>query len=168
MTQKISELLDGELEGHEAAGAYGALQSGGEARDAWHRYHLISDAIHDTRLLSQGFAERVAARLAQEPTVLAPVIRMPALGLPRPGLPRYAAMAAGLAGVAFVGFMALQQLDQSAPQTAQARKVESPAVAAAEPSETARDYMLAHQGYSPRNALQGYIRTVSAKAPKKP
>jgi sigma-E factor negative regulatory protein RseA len=164
MTQKISELVDGELEGHEAAGAYGALQSGGEARDAWFRYHLISDAIHDTRLLSQGFSQRVAERLAQEPTVLAPVVRMPARGLPR-----YAAMAAGLAAIAFVGGITFKFMGESpAPQVAKAPEAVAPAVAAAEPTEAARDYMLAHQGYSPRNALQGYVRTVSAKAPNKP
>jgi negative regulator of sigma E activity len=55
-TQKISELADGELDGHEAAGAYAALKSGGEALEAWRRYHLISDAMRDTRLLSAGFA----------------------------------------------------------------------------------------------------------------
>ena len=164
MMQKISELVDGELEGHEAAGAYGALQPGSDAQEAWRRYHLISDAMRDTRLLSAGFAERVSARLAEEPTVLAPAVRMPALGLSRPGLPRYAAMAAGLAGVAFVGFVALQQPDQPAPQVAQAPKVETPAVAVAEPTPAQKDYMLAHQGYSPRNLL---VR-VSAKAPNKP
>ena len=159
MTQKISELVDGELEGHEAAGAYGALQPGSDAREAWRRYHLISDAMRDTRLLSAGFAERVAARLAEEPTVLAPVVRMPARGLPR-----YAAMAAGLAGVAFVGFIALQQPEQPAPQIAQAPKIETPAVAVVEPTPAQKDYMLAHQGYSPRNLL---VR-VSGKAPNKP
>lgn len=158
MTQKISGLVDGELEGHDAAAAYGALQSSDEARDAWLRYHLISDAMRDTRLLPAGFVERVAARLAAEPTVLAPAVRMPARGLPR-----YAAMAAGLAGVAFAGFMALQQPDQGAPQIAQAPIVEAPAVAVTEPTPAQRDYMVAHQGYSPRNVLR-----VSGKAPNKP
>lgn len=164
--QRISELADGELDGHEAAGAYAALKSGGEALDAWHKYHLISDAMHDRRLLSKGFAQRVAARLAQEPTVLAPAMR----ATQARSLPWYATrVAAGMAAVAFVGFSAVSLFDQGpAPQLAQPAKPAAPTVAVAEPvavpaSETARDYMQAHQGYSPRNGLQGYVHTVSGK-----
>lgn len=177
--QKISELADGELDGHEAAGAYAALKSGGEALDAWRRYHLISDAMRDTRLLSAGFAERVSARLAEEPTVLAPK----ALAMPRRSLPWYATrVAAGIAAVGFVGFATMGLLDQgSAPQLAQSpRPAAEPAVAAAAPAptavpvaESARDYMQAHQGYSPRNPLQGYVdtrrvQTVSGKPARQP
>lgn len=175
-TQKISELADGELDGHEAAGAYAALKSGGEALEAWRRYHLISDAMRDTRLLSAGFADRVAARLAVEPTVLAP--RVPAA--PARGLPWYATrIAAGFAAVAFVGFATMSVLDQSAaPQMAKAPKAAEPAVAAVVPAvvpapESALDYMQAHQGYSPRNALQGYVdtrqvQTVSGRTARQP
>lgn len=174
--QKISELADGELDGHEAAGAYAALKSGGEALEAWRRYHLISDAMRDTRLLSAGFAERVAARLAAEPTVLAPK----AMAAPARSLPWYATrVAAGIAAVAFVGFATVSVLDQgAAPQLAQTPKAEEPAVAVAAPavvpaSESARDYMQAHQGYSPRNALQGYVdtrqvQTVSGRTARQP
>jgi len=72
MKSKISALMDGELERHEAAALLDALRAEGEMRDAWRTYHLIGDAMHDTRMLSSGFAGRVAARLAAEPTVLAP------------------------------------------------------------------------------------------------
>jgi len=176
MMQKISELADGELGGHEADGAYAALKSGGEALEAWRRYHLISDAMRDTRLLSAGFAERVAAGLAAEPTVLAPK----ALAAPARSLPWYATrIAAGIAAVAFVGFATLSVLDQgTAPQMAQTPKSAEPAVAVVAPavvpaSESARDYMQAHQGYSPRNALQGYVdtrqvQTVSGRAARQP
>jgi len=178
MTQKISELADGELDGHEAAGAYAALKSGGEALEAWRRYHLISDAMRDTRLLSDGFAQRVAARLAEEPTVLAPAAR-PA---PARSLPWYATrVAAGLAAVAFVGFSAMNLFDQGpgqAPLAQQAKPAAAAPVAASVPvvvpaSESARDYMQAHQGYSPRNALQGYVdtrqvQTVSGRTARQP
>lgn len=174
--QKISELADGELDGHEADGAYAALKSDGEAFEAWRRYHLISDAMRDTRLLSAGFADRVSARLAEEPTVLAPR----ALAAPARSLPWYATrVAAGVAAVAFFGFAAVSVLDQgAAPQLAQTPKPAEPAVAAAAPavvpaSASALDYMQAHQGYSPRNALQGYVdtrqvQTVSGRAARQP
>ena len=175
-TQKISELADGELDGQEAAGAYAALKSGGEALEAWRRYHLISDAMRDTRLLSAGFADRVAASLAAEPTVLAPK----ALAAPARTLPWYATrVAAGIAAVGFVGFATMSVLDQGAtPQGAKAPKAAEPAIAVAASavvpaSESARDYMQAHQGYSPRNALQGYVdtrqvQTVSGRTARQP
>jgi len=72
MKTKISALVDGELERQEADAAFDALGAEGAARDTWRAYHLISDAMRDTRVLSDGFAARVAARLAEEPTVLAP------------------------------------------------------------------------------------------------
>src|SRR6185295_14063296 len=72
MKTKISELMDGELGSREAAAPLDALRFEGEARETWRSYHLIGDAMRDTRMLSAGFASRVSARLAQEPTVIAP------------------------------------------------------------------------------------------------
>src|SRR5258706_13340639 len=98
MNEKISALVDGELERREADAAFDALGAESAARDTWRTYHLISDSMHDTRLLSGGFAARVAARLAGEPTVLAPR-RRPILEQRRWQVP---AAAASLAAVAFV------------------------------------------------------------------
>lgn len=171
MKTKISALMDGELERREAGGAIDALRQDGEVRETWRTYHLISDSMRDTRLLSGGFAARVAARLAQEPTVLAPHAR------PVFEQRRWQALsvAASLAAVAFVSVAYFQQdgadstppVAQVAPQAVQ--QIETAQVA---PPEAANDYLLAHQGYSPRNSLQGmapYVRTVAAetRGPKK-
>ena len=170
MKAKISELIDGELEGADAARALSALREGDEVRQTWRTYHLIGDALRDTRVLSQRFSERMAASLAAEPTVLAPALAAPAA---RP-LRRYLMpVAAGVAGAAFVGsvaFLVPLQEQSPAPQVAQVPKVRpTPAAVAAEPARVplpvaTDDYLLAHQGYSPRNLLQGvapYVRTVS-------
>jgi len=171
MKEKISALMDGELEGKPAADMIDALEREGEALDAWRSYHLISDAMRDTRLLSAGFAARVAEKLAAEPTVLAPKRR--AAGLRAESgkwfaLP--AAAAASLAGVALVGWLAFAPQQQGAP--APAPLAQAPAISPANgtkpvivplPSATP-DYLLAHQGFSPRLSLQGmapYARTVS-------
>ena len=151
MNEKISALMDGELDEHAAAAALDAMRGEGKALDAWRTYHLISDAMRDTRLLSPGFAARVAQRLASEPTVLAPRKKQP--------VQRFAlAAAAGVAGVAFVGWMAFAPQPQSTP-VAQAS-----APAAVPLPASANDYLLAHQGFSPRVSLQGmapYVRTVA-------
>ena len=176
MKSKISAYMDGELRVEESSGPLAALREHAEAREAWNTYHLISDAMRDTRLLSGGFSARVAAKLADEPTLMAsqrPAPRAP-LWAPRWTL----TAAAGVAAVALVGgmFFTLLQGPEPASQVAQAPRQVAPAKNAAQvlppaaqvpPPAMAHDYLLAHQGYSPRNSLQGmapYVRMVSSQA----
>jgi len=162
MNERISALMDGELERREAGGALDALKHEGGARDAWRRYHLIGDAMRDTRLLSAGFAARVTMKLGDEPTVLAPRAK-PLLEQRRWQL---LSAAASVAAVAFVSFAYFSQ-DPAAPAVPVAQTPASAETAQVAPPETANDYLLAHQGYSPRNSLQGmaaYVRTVSSDA----
>ena len=174
MKESISQLMDGELDERATEAALGALRRDAQAIDAWRTYHLVSDAMRDTPLLSAGFAARFSERLAAEPTVLAPS--------PRPAWPRLAlAAAASVAGIALVGWLAFApqrpsetgQLAQSAgaPKSAAVAATVSPkvpvlAVTTVLP-KAANDYLLAHQGFSPRVYLQGmapYVRTVSEPA----
>jgi sigma-E factor negative regulatory protein RseA len=168
MKDRISELMDGELDERAATQLIGVLGQEGEARDAWRNYHLIGDAMRDTRMLSAGFAARVATKLAEEPTVLAPRALQSARS--RNWLAVPAALAAGVAGVSVVGYLALAPQAQ-APSTipepvaqAQPRSLKPQTIPL--PSATP-DYLLAHQGFSARSSLQGmsaYARTVSAEA----
>jgi sigma-E factor negative regulatory protein RseA len=168
MKENISALMDGELADREAAGAIGALEREGEERDAWRAYHLIGDAMRDTRALSAGFAGRVAERLAKEPTVLAPRRLKPAA---RPWYAIPAAAAAGVAGVSLVGYLAFAPRPDApavaqVPQPPVSAPVQPQAALIPLPSG-ADDYILAHQGFSPRVSLQGmapYARTVSARS----
>jgi sigma-E factor negative regulatory protein RseA len=163
MKTRISALMDGELGRQEAAGPLDALKAGGEARDTWRAYHLIGDAMRDTPMLSDGFAARVAAKLAEEPTVMAPSRLAQTLERPRWQL---LSAAASLAAVAMVTSAWYVLQDVPGPQVAQA-PVQAQAVAQVAPPESANDYLYAHQGYSPRNFLQGmapYVRTVSSES----
>jgi sigma-E factor negative regulatory protein RseA len=161
MRDKISALMDGELDDQAAAQLLDALASDREARDTWRTYHLISDALGKSRMLSAGFAERVAAALAKEPTVLAP-------SRPRSAEPRrWVAMAAGVAAVSLVGWLGFAPQQSAIAPVAQAPKInpliEVQPARVPLPSGT-NDYLLAHQGFSPRVSLQGmapYVRTVS-------
>jgi len=123
--------------------------------------------MRDTRLISAGFSARVAAKLAEEPTVMAP--SRVATPPQRPRL-RLLSAAASLAAVALVGWVAFghqddpSQVAQVAPPTV--AQVQPPAAQVPPPS-SANDYLYAHQGYSPRNSLQGvapYVRMVSGEA----
>ena len=70
MKDRISALMDGELDDKAAVQKIDTLGRDREALDTWRTYHLISDALRDDRLLSEGFSGRVSAQLAKVPTVL--------------------------------------------------------------------------------------------------
>jgi sigma-E factor negative regulatory protein RseA len=164
MNEKISALMDGELDERAGRGVIDALGGDAAAREAWGTYHLIGDAMRGTAPLQDGFAARVAWRLAEEPTVLAP------RPLPRAEPRRWfaaSAVAASVAAVALVGWVALAPQPQ--PVSAPAPMAKAPVVEAPKPAivplpSGTNDYLLAHQGFSPRLSLQGmapYVRTVS-------
>jgi sigma-E factor negative regulatory protein RseA len=168
MNDRISALMDGELEDKSAAEMIDWLGRDGDALRVWRAYHLISDAMRDSRMLSEGFTARVAARLSAEPALLAPARPQ---AEPRKWLVLSAA--ASVAAVSLVGWLAFAPQRDTAPQMAQApagtpvmRPVvvnRKPPVIEPLPSAT-NDYLLAHQGFSPRASLQGmapYVRTVS-------
>jgi sigma-E factor negative regulatory protein RseA len=157
MKERISAWMDGELDERAAGEAMESLRREGEAGDAWRAYHLISDALRDRRGLAVGCASRVRERLAAEPTVIAPGRLAPR------SAPRFAlAAAASVAAVAFVGWVAFSPQPQDSPKTAPALAQQGPI--AVPLSSAANDYLLAHQGFSPRVSLQGmapYVRTVA-------
>jgi sigma-E factor negative regulatory protein RseA len=159
MKERISALMDGELEGRAAEEAFDLVRRDGDAAETWRIYHLVSDAIHGQRLLSAGFAERVAAELASEPALLSPG------ALPgRTPMQRFTlAAAASIAAVALVAWLAFAPQPQTAAPVAQASP---PAPAIVVLPHEANDYLLAHQGFSPRVTLQGmapYVRTVAER-----
>jgi len=141
MKEQISALMDGELDDRAAGSAIDALASDREAQGAWRTYHLIGDAMRERGIrVSQKSSFSRAPRSRQ----------------------RFAlALAASLAAVALVGWLAFAPQPQ-APQPALAQAPKAPATV---PLPTAaNDYLLAHQGFSPRVSLQGmapYVRTVS-------
>jgi len=160
MKDRLSALVDGELDDKSAAAVIEALGRDQDALRTWRTYQLISDAMRQGRLLSGGFSSRVSARLAAEPTVLAPRALQPE---PR----RWAALsiAASLAAVGLVGWLAFAPQPQVAPAPAPVAQVPIEVKPTIVPLPTAaNDYLLAHQGFSPRISLQGmapYVRTVS-------
>ena len=69
---KISALMDGELDAHQTDQQYARLKQNSEARASWDTFHLIGDALRGECRISAEFTSKVSARLAAEPTVLAP------------------------------------------------------------------------------------------------
>lgn len=72
MKNKVSELMDGELDTQEAAALITGLKRGNNLRDDWEAYHLIGDALRDSSKLSINLTQQVSKRLETEPVILAP------------------------------------------------------------------------------------------------
>ena len=155
MKESLSAWMDGEASGSQARQLLPQVHHSAELRSAWDCYHLIGDALRGTR--GPDLCAKFRVRLDVEPTVFAPRRQ-----ISKENLARYAlSLAASAAAVMFVGWMALSGTEQAVPQLAAAVAPRQVAVAA---GEGANDYLLAHQRYSPSNALQGvapYVRTVA-------
>jgi sigma-E factor negative regulatory protein RseA len=167
---KISELMDGELPPRESKHQIGRLKTDQRLTESWDTYHLIRDTLRREGELGPGFARRVRASLEREPVLIAPHTRV-SYRMVRYTLP----MAAAVAGVAVVAWLALsgdapldtsQTLAQGTPTAAIAvvPASEQQAPLAASAGGWTTDYLVAHQEFSPRTAMQGvasYARTVS-------
>jgi len=71
---RISMLMDSDLDGRDNPRLLERLEDDAEMKATWARYHLIGDVMRSARgpLASSDFAAKVSARVAEEPTVLAP------------------------------------------------------------------------------------------------
>jgi sigma-E factor negative regulatory protein RseA len=165
---KISALMDGELDGHQAREQWTRLKQDEALLQHWHTFHLIGDAMRGERVLSDRFGAQFAARLGGEPTVLAPQ---------RSAIQRFVpyalSAAASLAAVALVGWVGI--VDNPLAPPAEVAKAPPAAAVATAPAVQAQiasvpnegrvsDFLIAHQEFSPSTAIQGlapYIRSVS-------
>jgi len=155
MKDRLSALMDGELDDKSATEVIEALGHDQEAVRTWRTYQLISDALRESRLLSADFTARFSQQLAKEPTVLAP------RSMQRESRKWVAlSAAASIAAVALVGWVAFAPPPGSVPVAQVQTEAAKPPVMVPLPN-SANDYLLAHQAFSPRGSLAPYIRTVS-------
>jgi len=81
--ERLSALVDGELEANVVAQACMAWRDDAEQRSTWHAYQLIGDVLRSDDLASEAgrdiaFVSALRTRLASEPIVLAPRQEVPA------------------------------------------------------------------------------------------
>ena len=94
MSEKLSALMDGELDQGEAKRVIKSLGNDEVSRDHWDLYHVIGESLRGDVVgrarSGAGSTDAIFAALAQEPTVLAPkmskrpVESIPALRWPWP------------------------------------------------------------------------------------
>jgi sigma-E factor negative regulatory protein RseA len=160
MPDSISRLMDGELEDEQIELVCGRLRRP-DAIATWACYHVIGDTLRGAPPPIPGFADRFAARLATEPTVIAPGAQRS-----RP-VPVAWAVAASVAAFAVVGWAAYATLDTSPTTIARAREAATVRAAQVRPPAVPADYLLAHREYSPTAPIEGIgpgLRTASATA----
>jgi len=114
--QAVSALLDGELGAPQAGQVIDALERDPELRALWERYHLIGGALRreGAALAWRDIADQSRARIATEPTVLAPANlrrRRPSRLAPFAGV----ALAASAAFLAVFAVPALFQPEATSP-----------------------------------------------------
>ena len=155
MKEKVSALIDGEIQSDSLHAHLGRLRADPELRGAWDTYHLIGDALRGH--ISPAISDRVVARLREEPTVLAPRPERS----PSRRLGWYAmSAAASVAAVAFVvwtaspGWRAEPQLAGGPEAATLATGAPVTLVSSVAPAEI-ENYLLAHRPYSHTSAMQG-------------
>jgi sigma-E factor negative regulatory protein RseA len=175
MKADVSALMDDALEGGSPKYLFDRLAQDPSLRRAWFQYHLIGDVLRGSPADNADIADRVMAKLALEPTILAPAA-MPRRK--RSGLRLVLPMAASLMGIGAVAWVAqtlnpppvgtvaaLQGRESlAAVQPPSAQNVPRAGIEPASMSQV-RPYLFAHEGYSLQNGIQGvapYVRTVSA------
>lgn len=175
--EKMSALVDGEIDGRERQMMLDALANDPDMRARWGRYHLMGDALRRDLpvAVDHGLAARVSAALENEPTVLAPQRHWGGAGR---GVKRAAglAVAASVLGVAvLVGLP--QGNDPQGVDNVVASTVPAPGTLVAEvprwdrgqPMVESRlnSYVVNHNEYSASTGMQGmlpYMRIVGADA----
>lgn len=134
--ERISLLLDGEMDPAETEAAIAALCTDPAFRRHWHELHRAGDALRSNEVAAcdaAHFCARVTTALAGEPTVLAPRAAKNTSGLRRYWMPGLAVAAS----VAAIGLVAVPLL--RAPETTSiAKNVAQPAgeVAALDPRKS--------------------------------
>jgi len=167
MKNKISALMDGELDNVDIADTITQIKKTEELRNEWATYHLIGDTLRQSVVVPIDIASHVSKRLAAEPTVLTSRTLTEHKGR----VFTLAVAASVMTVVAAAVWISMQTMDlplepitdKSVLQAAV--QVEPTVITAPVPSPAQiNDYLLAHWEFSPRTAMHGaapYIRTVA-------
>lgn len=160
MSEKLSALMDGELDHEQARTVIKSLGNDEASRGEWNLYHVIGEALRGDELgrakSQDGSMESIFAALALEPTILAPtMIRRSVEKRTRIAL----AVAASVVTISAIGVVALQQQNgQVAPvQLVQQLAPQPVAIAKVDPAASevrVNDYLVVHRQFSNPGAFQ--------------
>ena len=146
MTQDISSLMDGELDGPEADRALRACCGDEDRKRTWYLYHAIGESLRGRAPATLAMPTAMFQKLEAQPTVLAPRKRTP-ISFARVAL----AAAASIATVGVVGWIGSQG-GSPAPVPVVAKSassalqpVASTATVVQAPALNVQEYLVAHR-----------------------
>ncbi len=160
MNEKLSALMDGELDHVQARGAIQSLGGDDASREQWNLYHVIGEVLRGDDLVNakqhDACTSAIFAALALEPTVLSPqMIRQPVERRTRIAL----AMAASVITISAVGVVAVQQQNGQVSSVQLVQQIAPKAVAVSKVPQTdaevrVNDYLVLHRQYANPGAFQ--------------
>ena len=182
MKDKISALMDGELDSVDVADTISQIKESEELRNEWSTYHLIGDILRQPAMSTPDIASRIRNEVDIESSVLAPDIPKKE----KSQVFAFAIAASMLATVAAVSWMGGQTInrpltDEPSLQAVIKNKFVEPAVttdlvlAQKEEPKTDKlvlqdpepirlnDYMFAHGEFTAIRGVSPYMRTVARR-----
>lgn len=172
MKDKLSALLDGDLDEQSTQAVFDSLRRDRDLRVEWETYCVIGDVLRGDGAISPGFVGRVMEGLDDELTLLRPP-KSTGSAARRTAWRNVMPLAASVTGVAAVGWVAftLSSTPDKAAAVATARipVTQSVPVSVRPPvsspqADPTREYLFAHQamtGGGPIAGLIQQVRTVS-------
>jgi sigma-E factor negative regulatory protein RseA len=161
MNEKLSALMDGELDRDSAESVIKSIGADSAQRAHWDCYHLIGDALRgdmdESGLSASTSTQAIFSRLALEPTVLAPSA-IPAHGAVHHRTRIALAMAASVITVSAIVVIAFKQQAGIAPSVQLVQQVApQPVVSAQSPTQVntlVNDYLAVHRQFANPSSLQ--------------
>lgn len=179
MKEKLSALLDGELETSEFVQTVKQTTKESPLRETWGRYHLIRDVMRGQldSLAPPGLAKSISSRLQSEPSILVPR-RRSGIQVKATRWVAGMAVAASVAAVAIVGVRSFGPDQGGAPQLF-AQSVESAdylrndgirwQAVSTDVENDLNMYLVQHSEFTPATGMNGvmsYVRFVGYDAKK--
>ena len=171
MKEKLSALVDNELDELEERRVFAALENDVALRRTWERYHLARAALHQDLdvIVPLNMAERVAQRIDAEPPT--------AVSFRRHRVARYLGTLAIAASVAAIAITGVQWIHQPAPAPLPSLAANKPApqniirsgttrwdMKEPEAESALKAYLVEHNEFASTSGLGGmmpYVRVVS-------